>query len=295
MSTNKPQSITSQREAPRTTSLLARIADRYHVDPDKMALTLKATAFRSKSGEISNEQLMMLLVVADQHKLNPFTAEIFAFPSSERGIVPIVSVDGWTRIINEHPQLAGFGFEYAEDGSWIECIIERKDRTQPVRVREYMSECARNTGPWTSHPQRMLRHKALIQAARLAFGFAGIYDPDEGERIIEATDSSVVRGKPRTIPPREISLTPQVITAEPLPDPVADAAKPAAETPEVEVPKGKDPHLMLIKALDKSGVSLKALVEHLQIDPAFEVFEVSEIPVKLVPKALGWLKEVAGA
>ncbi|MCO2532685.1 phage recombination protein Bet, partial [Pseudomonas aeruginosa] len=32
---------------------------------------------------------------------------------------------------------------------------------------------------------RMLRHKAMIQCARLAFGFAGIYDQDEAERIVE--------------------------------------------------------------------------------------------------------------
>jgi hypothetical protein len=31
----------------------------------------------------------------------------------------------------------------------------------------------------------MLRHKVLIQAARLAYGFTGIYDEDEAERIIE--------------------------------------------------------------------------------------------------------------
>ncbi|WP_414836262.1 recombinase RecT, partial [Escherichia coli] len=43
------------------------------------------------------------------------------------------------------------------------------------------------TGPWQSHPKRMLRHKAMIQCARLAFGFAGIYDKDEAERIVENT------------------------------------------------------------------------------------------------------------
>jgi hypothetical protein len=31
----------------------------------------------------------------------------------------------------------------------------------------------------------MLRHKAMIQCARLAFGFAGIFDQDEAERIVE--------------------------------------------------------------------------------------------------------------
>ena len=49
-----------------------------------------------------------------------------------------------------------------------------------------MTECKRDVAPWKSHPRRMLRHKAMIQCARLAFGFAGIYDQDEAERIAEA-------------------------------------------------------------------------------------------------------------
>ena len=132
----------------------------------------------------SNEQLMALCIVADQYKLNPWTREIYAFPDKNNGIVPVVGVDGWSRIINEHPQFDGVDFK--DGGDYCECIIHRKDRARPVSVREYLSECARNTVPWQSHPKRMLRHKALIQCARLAFGFAGIYDPDEAERIAEA-------------------------------------------------------------------------------------------------------------
>jgi TRAP-type uncharacterized transport system substrate-binding protein len=50
----------------------------------------------------------------------------------------------------------------------------------------------------------MLRHKTLIQGARIAFGFAGIYDEDEAKRIIEADpvnqddviDGVILEGKP---------------------------------------------------------------------------------------------------
>jgi hypothetical protein len=52
-----------------------------------------------------------------------------------------------------------------------------------------MSECKRPTDPWNTHPKRMLRHKAMIQAARIAFSFAGIYDPDEGERVLAAENA----------------------------------------------------------------------------------------------------------
>lgn len=166
-------------------TLVARFASRYGVDPNKLLASMRATCFKQRDGEVTNEQMMALLVVADQYKLNPFTKEIFAFPD-KGGIVPVVGVDGWSRIINEHPQFDGMDFEAADDGSWLTCVIHRKDRSHPIRVTEYMAEVKRDTQPWKSHPRRMLRHKTLIQCARIAFGFAGIYDEDEAERIVEA-------------------------------------------------------------------------------------------------------------
>ncbi len=166
--------------------LVQRMGQRFGVDPGKLMTTLKATCFNVRDGEVTNEQMMALLVVADQYKLNPFTKEIFAFPDKGR-IVPVVSVDGWARIINEHPQMDGVDFEMPDDGSACTCIIHRKDRSHPTRITEYMVEVKRDTAPWKSHPRRMLRHKTLIQCSRVAFGFAGIYDEDEAERIVAAS------------------------------------------------------------------------------------------------------------
>lgn len=178
------------------TSLVTRMAAKYGVEPNRMLATLKATAFHSDK-EISNEQMMALLVVADQYGLNPWTKEIYAFPDKNRGgIVPVVGLDGWARIINENPQFGGMTFAYGPSDEkkwkgapqWIECTMHRKDRPDhPCAVREHMVECYRDTGPWQSHPARMLRHKTMIQCARLAFGFVGVFDPDEAERIIEGT------------------------------------------------------------------------------------------------------------
>lgn len=202
---------------PARAGLLASFGLRYNVQPAQVMNVLKQTCFRTEK-PASDEQMMALLVVANEYKLNPFTKEIYAFEDKYKGIVPVVSVDGWTRIINEHPQLAGIGFAYDENGEWCECIIERKDRTQPIRIREYLAECRRSTGPWGSHPQRMLRHKALIQCARIAFGFAGIYDQDEAERIRDAIDVTPdpVASKPKTAAPRAKAI-------EVEPTPAADA------------------------------------------------------------------------
>ena len=147
---------------------------------DELIQTLKATAFK---GQVTDSQMAALLIVATQYGLSPWTKEIYAFPD-KGGIVPVVGVDGWSRIINQHPQFDGMDFEQDDEG--CTCVIYRKDRNHPVRVTEYMSECKRGTAPWMSHPKRMLRHKAMIQCARLAFGYGGIYDQDEAERIIDA-------------------------------------------------------------------------------------------------------------
>ena len=182
--TSKTAAVTVPRGSTGT-SVLARLAARFGVDQGKMLECLKATAFK---GPATNEQIMALCIVADQYKLNPWTKEIFAFPDKQNGIVPVVGVDGWARIINEHDQFDGM--EFAQDDEQCTCIIHRKDRAHPVQVTEYMAECKRNTAPWGTHPRRMLRHKAMIQCSRLAFGYAGIYDQDEAERIVDGIASA---------------------------------------------------------------------------------------------------------
>lgn len=135
------------------------------------------------------EEITAFLMVAKEYNLNPITKEIYAFPN-RGGIQPIVSIDGWLKIINSHPQFDGMDYadKLDENGKLIAvtCRIYRKDRQHPTEMTEYMSECHRNTDPWKQWPNRMLRHKATIQAARYAFGFSGIADPDEAERISQA-------------------------------------------------------------------------------------------------------------
>src|SRR5579859_2161678 len=43
---------------------------------------------------------------------------------------------------------------------------------------------------------RMLRHKAIIQCSRIAFGFSGIMDPDEAEKIIDVTPNGPAANAP---------------------------------------------------------------------------------------------------
>lgn len=148
-----------------------------NVSNESLQATLLNTVFKGAN----YDQLVSLVIVANQYGLNPFTKEIYAFPS-KGSITPIVSVDGWSRIINDNPQCDGIQFE--QDDTSATCKIYRKDRTHPTIVTEYLSECEMTNSPvWKKYPKRMLRHKALIQCARIAFGFSGIYDEDEAQRI----------------------------------------------------------------------------------------------------------------
>lgn len=223
-------------EAPRV-SLIADMARRYSMEPAAFANTLRATVVPKNA---TNEEFAAFLMVAKHYNLNPITKEIYAFPKQGGGIQPIVSVDGWANLINSQPACDGFEFEdhLGEKGEIlsITCKVYRKDRGRPTTATEYMSECRRDTSTWKQWPRRMLRHKALIQAARYAFGFSGIVDPDEAERFTRPApgqERSIARdaGPP---PPPELRRLEAPSQAEPPPPP-AEIVSP--ETGEIRAPQ----------------------------------------------------------
>lgn len=174
-------------------SLVITLANRYGIEQGKFLETLKGTIF--PAGKVpSNEQIAAFLIVANKYDLNPFIREIYAFPTQNGGIQPIVPIDGWATLTNREPNYDGVEFIdiFDEHGklSAVTTKIYRKDRSHPTEVTEYMSECKRNTSTWTTWPARMLRHKSFIQCARLAFGLAGIVDPDEADRIASSESLS---------------------------------------------------------------------------------------------------------
>lgn len=207
-------------------------------DSRELVDTLKATAFK---GQVSDAQMAALLIVASQYRLNPWTKEIYAFPDKNNGIVPVVGVDGWSRIINSHPQFDGMDFE--QNNESCTCIIYRKDRGHPIRVTEWLDECKRGTGPWQSHPKRMLRHKAMIQCARIAFGFVGIYDQDEAERIVEA--------------PRDV--TPQPAREAEIPSYPQGSFDRNFPTWEMAIKSGKKSAAQIIATVETKGLLTEAM------------------------------------
>lgn len=186
-------------------SPLINLAARFSIDPAKLLDVLRGTVIKpAKNGRpATNEEIAAFCIVADQYGLSPFTREIHAFSSGDKGIVPIVGIDGWTHIVNSTGKFNGCEFidEAAPDGRPISvtCKMHVKERDHPVCATERYSECHRNTPPWNQMPWRMLRHKAFMQAARYAFSLAGIYDEDEARDIVSGVQTREPVPMPRAM------------------------------------------------------------------------------------------------
>lgn len=191
---------------------IQEIANRLQVSPDVLEKTLKATIIKGKNRPATNEEFVSFIIVANQYALNPLTKEIYAFPDKNGGIIPILSTDGWNKLMTSNGSYKAHYYKESDNRvtmksakpcpEWMEIHIIKKDDSEVV-IREYLDECFRDlnyANPWQSHTKRMLRHKTKIQGAREAFGFGGIYDEDEAERIIDMEPIEVTTGKPQVTP-----------------------------------------------------------------------------------------------
>ena len=190
-------------------SLVGRMAAEYGVDKAKLYSTLANSIFaqggkdRNGSYQVKTptpEEMMSLLIVAYRFKLDPFTKQIFAF-SSRGKVVPIVSVDGWLALLNRQPDYDGLTVEFSNDlveiggvklPEFCRVSIHRKSLTRPVVISEYATEVFQPTEVWKKYPRRMMRHKAIIQCARIAFSISGIYDREEAENIVAGAGEDVI-------------------------------------------------------------------------------------------------------
>lgn len=259
--------------------VLAAVAGRYQMDPEAFKATVKGTVFPNNG---TQEELAAFLVVANEYQLNPLTREIYAFPKRGGGIVPIVSIDGWISLVNSHPSFKGMELEAVttDKGALTAytCRIWRKDREMPTVITEYLDECIRSTDPWKMK-HRMLRHKALIQCARYAFGFSGIYDEDEGVVIADAEVREVApqtrRQPPAPTPSKQIEHSNSASSgldakpAETKPEPTKVTSGRSAPTPAVETPEAK---LARIKAI-LNGATDQAQLEAVLASDARPIFD----------------------
>lgn len=193
-----------------TQGLIARLAGRFGVEPNRLLKCLTTQVFKQADGrQPSNEELMVLLLVCENFGLSPFNREIYAFRGKNGDIVPVVSLDGWAKIVRSQKDFNGVSFRFSETTvkvagcnqelpEFVECAMRLKGVDEPIVIQEFMVECFNDKSPvWKKWPRRMLRTRAFIQCARLAFSLTGLYD--EGEDFAEDLSGMVATG---SVPPQ---------------------------------------------------------------------------------------------
>ena len=124
--------------------------------------------------EVPAKTILAMLRTMQHWHLDPLKEEI-GFTQYEDGNWQVfISIDGCSKLLNEHSQFNGLVFNQADtliEGvpEWMECTIYRRDRIMPITVREYFVEVRHTNDLWQKMPRRMLRHRALQQCVRLAF------------------------------------------------------------------------------------------------------------------------------
>lgn len=225
-------------EAPK--GALAAMAARIGADPHELLTTLQQGVFK----DAKPAEFQALVITAQEYQLNPILKELYAFPAKGGGIVPIVSIDGWLKIINRQKNFDGMSVDISNDGKTATCTIHLKDRGHPVVVSEYLDECSRNTEPWKTMPRRMLRHKAIIQAGRVAFGIGGIFDEDEGKDAAGMRDVTPTRAKSK------VESLPEFKTLAPR-----EQEEPELPKPQVVPPEGKQTKERIVDIVELIDVS----------------------------------------
>lgn len=135
----------------------------------------------------TNAEMAIVASVCAKYGLNPLVKECAAFVSGGK-LQMVVMIDGFYKVVNRQPDFDGVTFEdhFDEKGDLVSitCSMHLKNRSHPVTVTEYLKECKDpKSSVWTKWPGRMLRHKAYIQCARMAFGLTEMVDNDEADRI----------------------------------------------------------------------------------------------------------------
>ena len=121
------------------------------------------------------QTLLAFLRLARAHNLDPLKEEVALALYEDCHWQAYISVEGYSKILNSHPAFDGITFSQSEESTngipiWMECTIFRKDRIQPIIVREYFEEVKGEQPIWQKMPRRMLRHRVMQQCARLAVG-----------------------------------------------------------------------------------------------------------------------------
>lgn len=154
------------------------LAQHLGMDPQQMIAVIKAQCFKgSRPGDITNEQLAAYINVArslqeQAPRFNPLLpGMLYAFPSKNGGIEPMIGPDGIFAILGSCPDVTIWRMrsETDEKGNLIAAVAEIDVKGRGTfEKRVWLKEWKVGTNPnWNTRPSHMLEIRALKQCARM--------------------------------------------------------------------------------------------------------------------------------
>lgn len=183
------------------------VAARIGMEKGTMLEAFKVQCFRN-ANNVSDSQLAAFVSIARDIGVNPLLpGMLYAYPTTNGGIVPMMGPDGVYKKLGEHPRVAGWQTKvFPEDGSGLPThattTVFVKDSEYPIEYTAYFSEWKVSSNPnWSNRPRHMLGLRSLKQAARqVIHGLP--YDEDDktiGD-LINVTPGAEPEKQERTAP-----------------------------------------------------------------------------------------------
>lgn len=243
---------------PRQVSIRNTAAQFLGVPPER-ACDLLRNVWQTSKGQppLSDAEMFVGMSMIARFGLDPIAKEIYVTRTS-KGLVTIIGIDGWIKILDRTEGYDGFEQELHFDDDqldWVETSIYSTKRGRPIRYRAFAHEYAKIAGivaktiPW-----HMLRLFSLRHAARLFTPIGGSVVTEEEARWMDAYAETPADDRHRTNSLRE-KVSAAAKEFEPLPQPdVEGAAEPTAPeaTPPAETKTPSDAEMMAYDQLDEA-------------------------------------------
>ena len=197
----------------------------------KLSPTIIKRYLVSGKGNVTDQEVMMFLMLCKQQRLDPFLREAYLIKyGSDQPATLVTGKEVFTKRAERHPLFRGCvagvivqaegieGTEYRPGslvlegelivGGWAK--VWKAEREVPyensVSFKEYVGLKRDGTpnSQWSTKPATMIRKVAMVQTLREAFPetFSGMYDPDEMSHVESDTlDDSPVDAPKDVTPP----------------------------------------------------------------------------------------------
>jgi len=189
-------------------------------------------------GPLTAREMFLGMSLISRHDLDPITKEIYVTRNKEKGLLTIIGIDGWVKVLNRTPDYDGFDQEdeITDKGKVVKITtkIFSKSRSHPTVYPAYWIEYERVAGfVKNKMPIHMLRLFSIRHAARLFTNIGGVTTAEEAEMM---DDQPADNGRNFKIPKSSLEQDQKLIEEQLKPGLTVDRLETKSEPHHAPIP-----------------------------------------------------------